>query len=96
MKEKLNTIQENLTKVEMDTIEDMPFSKFLVRISNSYYQTIGKFTKSLLTGGGGARHDNGEHLQHHHPSKRQFMAKYKDKQKGVKLHSLKNEKTWKS
>jgi hypothetical protein len=28
----------------------MPFSKFLVRISNSYYQTIGKFTRAILTG----------------------------------------------
>jgi len=34
----------------METVEDMPFSKFLVKISNSYYQTIGKFTKAFLTG----------------------------------------------
>jgi len=38
-----------LTKVNMDTVEDLPFSKFLVRISQSYYQTIGKFAKSLFS-----------------------------------------------
>ncbi len=31
--EQLNSIQENLTKVNMDTVEDLPFSKFLVRFS---------------------------------------------------------------
>ena len=61
----------------------MPFSKFLVRISNSYYQTIGKYTKTLLTG-------NKEET-HHPPSKRQFMQKYKRKQ----LHSVKNQKSGK-
>lgn len=49
-KEQLNTLQENLTRVNMDTVEDMPFSRFLVRISNSYYQTIGKFTRQLVIG----------------------------------------------
>jgi len=44
-KEKLNTLQENMTHVNMETVEDIPFSRFLVRISNSYYQTIGKFTR---------------------------------------------------
>lgn len=44
-KERLNTLQENLTRVNMETVEDMPFSRFLVRISHSYYQTIGKFTR---------------------------------------------------
>lgn len=48
--DQLNTLQENLTKVNMYTVEDLPFSKFLVRISQSYYQTIGKFAKSLFTG----------------------------------------------
>ncbi|CDW82012.1 zinc finger domain protein [Stylonychia lemnae] len=47
--EKLNTLQENLTRVNIDTVEDLPFSKFLVRISQSYYQTIGKFAKSLFS-----------------------------------------------
>lgn len=28
--EQLNTIQENLTKVNEETVEDLPFSKFLV------------------------------------------------------------------
>ena len=60
--------------MDLQTVEDMPFSKFLVRISNSYYQTIGKFTKTLLTG-------TKEETQHHRaPSKRQFMQKYKRKQ----------------
>jgi hypothetical protein len=66
-------------------VEDMPFSKFLVRISNSYYQTIGKYTKTLLTG-------NKEETQHRPPSKRQFMQKYKRKQQ---LHSVKNQKSGK-
>jgi len=30
--DKLNTLQENLTKIYMDTVEDLPFSKFLVII----------------------------------------------------------------
>ena len=30
--EQLNTIQENLTRVQMDTVEDLPFSKFLVNL----------------------------------------------------------------
>jgi hypothetical protein len=34
----------------METVEDMPFSKFLVRISNSYYQTIGKYTRQMIIG----------------------------------------------
>ena len=55
VKEQLNTLQENLTLVQMQTVEDMPFSKFLVKISNSYYQTIGRFTKAFLTGGGQTR-----------------------------------------
>ena len=49
-KDKQDTLQENLTRVNMDTVEDMPFSRFLVRISNSYYQTIGKFTRQLVIG----------------------------------------------
>jgi hypothetical protein len=72
--------------VDLQTVEDMPFSKFLLRISNSYYQTIGKYTKTLLTG-------TKEETQHQRPpSKRQFMQKYKRKQQ---LHSVKNQKSGK-
>ena len=63
----------------------MPFSKFLVRISNSYYQTIGKYTRTLLTGAK-------DETPHRPPSKRQFMQKYKRKQQ---LHSVKNQKSGK-
>lgn len=31
--QRLNTIQENLTKITEETVEDLPFSKFLVRIN---------------------------------------------------------------
>ena len=72
--------------MDLHTVEDMPFSKFLVRISNSYYQTIGKYTRTLLTGAK-------DETQHHRPpSKRQFMQKYKRKKQ---LHSVKNQKSGK-
>ena len=67
-KDKQDTLQENLTRVNMDTVEDMPFSRFLVRISNSYYQTIGKFTRQLVIGI--KDKDDFNTVQ---PSKKQFM-----------------------
>jgi len=68
----------------MNTVEDMPFSKFLVRISNSYYQTVGKFTRSILTG------NKASHKEVMPPSKKQIMQKYKKQRaKGNKLHTLK-------
>ena len=83
-KDKQDTLQENLTRVNMDTVEDMPFSRFLVRISNSYYQTIGKFTRQLVIGI--KDKDDFNTVQ---PSKKQFMQKYKKRSKN-KLLSLKN------
>lgn len=88
MKEKMDTLQENLTKVQMDQIEDMPFSRYLVKISNSYYQTIGKFTKQLLQGAKNLQSSKGDGRKH---SKKDFLQKYK--KNTVKLHSLKNAKT---
>lgn len=85
MKNQLNTIQENLTKVQLETVEDMPFSKFLVnnlillyfqvRISNSYYQTIGKFTKQLLTTA--KNNEAPTKANEMLPSRKKFAQKYK-------------------
>ena len=74
----------------METIEDTPFSRFLVKISNSYYQTLGKFTKSLLIGNKNDEHEGNFKMGNEPPSKRKFTAKYK--KNNVKLHSMKNRK----
>lgn len=72
----------------MEQVEDMPFSRYLVKISNSYYQTIGKFTKQLLQGAKNLQTAKGDGGRHR--SKKQFMQKYK--KSTVKLHTLKNVK----
>ncbi len=42
MKHKLNTLQENLTNVNVETVEDLHFSKFLVIKSFLYTVFIGQ------------------------------------------------------
>eukprot|EP00347_Sterkiella_histriomuscorum_P005467 403356505 len=79
--DQLNTLQENLTRVNMDTVEDLPFSKFLVRISQSYYQTIGKFAKSLFTN---HKINNQRRQMVTRNSKKRHLQKYKNSRLKVK------------
>jgi len=39
----------NLTKANLDTVEDMPFTKYLVRKHKSVYKVIGSHIQFLLS-----------------------------------------------